>query len=78
MTASGGDNGEGVVFSFDPAAPTPTCTATPTSGSSERVVLSFNPAAPDADPYAYPGIFRNVILFRVCIIVDGQGAGMDA
>ena len=30
MTASGGDNGEGVVFSFNPATPTPTPTATPT------------------------------------------------
>ena len=32
MTAAGGDNGEGVIFSFDPATPTPapTATATPT------------------------------------------------
>ena len=31
MTASGGDNGEGVIFSFNPATPTPTPTATPTA-----------------------------------------------
>ena len=30
MTASGGDEGEGVIFSFNPATPTPTPTATPT------------------------------------------------
>jgi uncharacterized repeat protein (TIGR03803 family) len=30
MTAAGGDEGEGVIFSFDPATPTPTPTATPT------------------------------------------------
>jgi uncharacterized repeat protein (TIGR03803 family) len=30
MTAAGGDEGEGVIFSFNPATPTPTPTATPT------------------------------------------------
>ena len=31
MTASGGDNGEGVIFSFNPATPTPTPTARSTA-----------------------------------------------
>jgi uncharacterized repeat protein (TIGR03803 family) len=31
MTAAGGNEGEGVIFSFDPPSPTPTPTATPTA-----------------------------------------------
>jgi uncharacterized repeat protein (TIGR03803 family) len=54
MTASGGDNGEGVVFSFDPAAPTATCTPTPTPNNGERVMLSFNPPVPTPTPTASP------------------------
>jgi uncharacterized repeat protein (TIGR03803 family) len=33
MTAHGGDNDQGLIFSFNPAAPTPTPTATPACAS---------------------------------------------
>ena len=41
MTASGGDDDEGVVFSFDPSAPTPTPTATPTPPPNFDTLFSF-------------------------------------
>jgi uncharacterized repeat protein (TIGR03803 family) len=49
MTASGGDEGEGVIFSFNPATPTPTPTATPTATPANfQTLFSFHPVRNDA------------------------------
>jgi uncharacterized repeat protein (TIGR03803 family) len=41
MTAAGGDEGEGVIFSFNPATPTPTPTGTPTPTPANFQTLLF-------------------------------------
>jgi hypothetical protein len=57
MTAAGGDEGEGVIFSFNPATPTPTPTATPYTDPGEfpnltlfhvRIIRQGAAWAPDA------------------------------
>jgi len=65
MTAAGGDNGEGVIFSINPAAPTPTPTATSTPDSGEEVMLSFKPAGatPTPTPTSTPAFFETLFSF---------------
>jgi uncharacterized repeat protein (TIGR03803 family) len=52
MTAAGGDEGEGVIFSFNPATPTPTPTATPTpTPANFQTLLSFMCASFGKEPH---------------------------
>src|SRR5262245_29381642 len=65
MPAAGGNEGEGVIFSLNPAVPTSAPTATCTPDSGEGVMLPFNPAepAPTATPTSTPAFFETLFSF---------------
>ena len=75
MTAAGGNEGEGVIFSLNPAAPTPTPTATSTPDSGEGVMLSSSPAGitptPTATPTSTPQFFETLFSFE-CSSATGK------